>query len=210
ASAYTHKTTSPRTNAPDPPPNNPRLGQVRQVPWFPPTATAAPCGAPPKTAMSTPSGTNQFHGEAFWYNRNNAFSANDWFNNQAGVPLPFLNQNQFGVSVGGPIRKDKLFFYSNYEAVRAHQQAPADVLIPTATGRSGIFSYKDVNGNLRQVNVLARRGVTSIDPTIQALLNQVPGPQFINNQLIGDDLNVSGYRFNQRDNETRDNITGKI
>ena len=45
---------------------------------------------------------------------------------------------------------------------------------------------------------------------MQALLNQVPGPQFINNHEVGDGLNTAGYRFNQRDNETRDNVTGKI
>jgi len=199
-----------RDNALDYLPNKLLLGQVRQMTLISSNANAAASGGATETAMSTPSGTNQFHGEALWYNRNNYFSANDWFNNQAGVPLPFLNQNQFGASVGGPIRKDKLFFYANYEAVRAHQQAPANTAILTAAARSGIFSYRDVNGALRQVDVLTLRGVTSIDPTIQALLNQVPGPQFINNDLVGDGLNTRGYRFNQRDNETRDNITGKI
>ena len=45
---------------------------------------------------------------------------------------------------------------------------------------------------------------------MQNLLSQVPGPQYINNNLVGDGLNTGGYRFNQRDNETRDNVTGKL
>jgi hypothetical protein len=199
-----------RDNALDYTPNKLLMGQVRQMTLVASNANAAATGGATETAFSTPSGTDQFHGEAFWYNRNNAFSANDWFNNQAGVSLPFLNQNQFGGSIGGPIRKDKLFFYFNYESVRAHQQAPADATVLTANARKGIFSYYDTGGTLHQVNLLSLRSITTIDPIMQGLLSQVPGAQFINNTLVGDGLNTSGYRFNQRDNETRDNVTGKI
>ncbi|HEY2016028.1 MAG TPA: TonB-dependent receptor, partial [Bryobacteraceae bacterium] len=199
-----------RDNALDYSPNKLLMGQVRQMTVVTSNVNAAGTGGATETAMSTPSGTNQFHGEGLWYNRNNYFSANDWFNNQAGVPRSFLNQNQFGISIGGPIRKDKLFFYSNYEVVRAHQQTPTVTTILTASARSGIFSYRDTGGTLRQVNVLALRGITTIDPAMQALLSQVPGPQFINNNTVGDGLNTAGYRFNQRDNQTRDNVTGKI
>lgn len=157
--------------------------------------------------MSTPSGTNQFHGELFWYNRNNALSANDWFNNQAGVPLPFLNQNQGGASIGGPIKKDKLFFYSNYEFVRAHQQTPAETTILTASARQGIFTYRDSTGVLHSANLLTLRNLKGVDPVMAGILAQVPGAQYINNDLVGDGLNTGGYRFNQLANETRDNIT---
>src|SRR5262249_26083724 len=138
----------------------------------------------------------------FWYNRNNAFSANDWFNNQAGVPLPFLNQNQGGVSVGGPIKKDKLFFYSNYEFVRAHQQSPAETQILTANARHGIFSYPDSTGAIHTANLLTLRNLKGVDPVMAGILAQVPGPQYINNSLVGDGLNTGGYRFNQLANET--------
>jgi hypothetical protein len=196
-----------RDNALDYSPNKLLVGQVRQMTLVASNQSAAASGGATETAFSTPSGTNQFHGEAFWYNRNNRFSANDWFNNQAGTPLPFLNQNQFGVSVGGPIRRDKLFFYANYEAVRAHQQTPVDNTVLTPDARNGIFTYTG-GGATQSVNVLALRRITSIDPTIQGLLAQVPA-QF-NNKLVGDGRNTAGYRFNMRDNETRDNLTGKI
>lgn len=55
--------------------------------------------------LSTPSGSNEFHGNAYWYNRNSAFSANDWFNNLDGVKRPFLNLNQFGGSLADRLRK---------------------------------------------------------------------------------------------------------
>jgi Carboxypeptidase regulatory-like domain len=196
-----------RDNALDYTPNKLLLGQVRQMTVVSSNGNAAAFGGATETAFSTPSGTNQFHGEAIWYNRNNAFAANDWFNNQSGIATPFLNQNQFGGSIGGPIRKDKLFFYSNYEAVRAHQETPVTTTVLTPSARAGIFSYRTTAGTTPTVNLLALRGIT-IDPVMQTLLNQVPAT--INSPLVGDGLNTGGYRFNQRNNETRDNVTGKI
>ncbi|HUK17939.1 MAG TPA: TonB-dependent receptor [Bryobacteraceae bacterium] len=198
-----------RDNALDFTPNKVLLSQVREMTLVTSNGNAALSGGATELAFSTPSGTNLLHGDAFWYNRNNAFSANDWFNNQAGVPLPFLNQNQFGGTLGGPIKKDKIFFYGSYEAVRTHAQTGVNTAILTASARQGIFSYRDSAGTVHQVNILTQKGV-SIDPAMQALLNQVPGPQYINNSEVGDGLNFSGYRFNQRSNETRDNVTGKI
>jgi len=199
-----------RDNALDYTPNKLELGQVQQVTMVASNVNAAASGGATQTAFSTNSGTNNFHGDALWYNRNNAFSANNWFNNQSGVGLPFLNQNQFGVTASGPIQKDKVFFYFNYEAVRTHQQAPANNVILTATAAQGIFSYKDSAGALHKVNLLTLRGIPSIDPTIQALIAQIPGPGQINTNLVGDGLNTGGYRFNMRDNGTRDNLTGKL
>jgi Carboxypeptidase regulatory-like domain len=199
-----------RDNALDYTPNKLLLGQVRQVTLVSSNVNAAASGGATQTAFSTPSGTNNYHGDALWYNRNNAFSANDWFNNQAGVPMPFLNQHQFGLSIGGPIQKDKLFFYFNYEAVRTHQQIPFANSILTANAAQGIFSYKDTNGLTQKVNILTLSGLTGVDPTIQKLLAQIPAPSQANYSLVGDGLNTTGYRFNMRDNATRDNLTGKL
>ncbi|MGA3235954.1 MAG: TonB-dependent receptor [Bryobacteraceae bacterium] len=206
-----------RDNALDYLPNKLLLGQVRQMTIVSSNGNSAASGGATETAMSTPSGTNQFHGEVFLYNRNNALSANDWFNNQAGVALPFLNQNQGGASIGGPIKKDKLFFYDNYEFVRTHSQTPQEDTILTSTARQGIFTYcldatitPGVKCNEASKNLLSLRGLTQIDPVMQKLLNQVPGPQYINNNLVGDGLNTAGYRFDQRSNEIRDNATMRL
>jgi hypothetical protein len=200
-----------RDNALDYTPNKLRIGQVRQMTLVTSNGNAAASGGATEAAFSTPSGTNEFHGEVFWYNRNNDFSANDWFNNQAGIDQPRLNQNQFGGLIGGPIRKDKLFFYASYEAIRAHQQTPQDNTILTASARSGMFTYNSNSGGaVHQVNLLTLRSLPSIDPAIQTLLAQVPTPDKINNHDVGDSRNTDGYRFNQRDNELNDNVTGKI
>jgi hypothetical protein len=163
-----------RDNALDYTPNKLRIGQVRQMTLVTSNGNAAASGGATEAAFSTPSGTDEFHGELFWYNRNNDFSANDWFNNQAGIGQPRLNQNQFGGLIGGPIKKDKLFFYASYEAIRAHQQTPQDNTILTASARSGIFTYNS-GAAVHQVNLLTLRSI-SIDPAIQTLLAQVPTP----------------------------------
>lgn len=71
-----------------------------------------------QVTMITKSGTNQFHGNTqYWWN-GRAMNANDWMNNNAGVPLPFSNANQWAGSVGGPILKDRTFFFVDTEGLR--------------------------------------------------------------------------------------------
>jgi hypothetical protein len=139
-----------RDNALDYTPNKLLIGQVRQMTMITSNANAAASGGSSQVAFETPSGTNHFHGETYWYNRNNDFAANDWFNNQAGIPVSRLNQNQFGISVGGPIKKDKLFFYANYEGIRTNAQTPTTNTVLTPSAAQGIFSYRNAAGQLVQ------------------------------------------------------------
>ncbi|MEO8370729.1 MAG: hypothetical protein ABI806_16210, partial [Candidatus Solibacter sp.] len=148
-------------------------------------------------------------GELFWYNRNSHFAANDWFSNQSGIERPFRNQNQFGGDIGGPIRKDKLFFYGSFEGIRAHQQTAQNFQMLTPDARTGIFTYTGA-GVTRKVNLLTLRGLTGVDSGMQPILAKVPTGDKINNNDIGDGRNTGGYRFNQRDNELLDNATGKV
>src|ERR1700726_3247777 len=77
-------------------------------------------------------GTNQFHGDVFEYFRNSALDANDFFQNQAGSPIAPLKKNQFGGAFGGPIKKDKTFFYAVYEGVRLNLGVPINNVVPAA------------------------------------------------------------------------------
>jgi hypothetical protein len=196
-----------RDNALDYSPNKLKLGQVSQMTLVTSNANAAASGGATETAFSTPSGTNSTHGELFWLNRNNKFAANDWFNNQAGIDKPFLNQNQFGGNLAGHIRKDKLFYFVSYEGLRNHQQQPQDFTILTPAARLGNFTYSS-GGTPRTVNLLTLRSLTGVDSGIQPLLAQIPTT--INNSEVGDGRNTGGYRFNQRSNSIEDNVGGRL
>jgi hypothetical protein len=86
----------------------------------------------------TKSGTNDFHGSVFEFFRNESLDANDFFNNAQGFPRSKFRLNQFGGNVSGPIIKDKLFFFANYEGVQQKRGQLFTVLTPTAAFRAGI------------------------------------------------------------------------
>jgi hypothetical protein len=86
----------------------------------------------------TKSGTNKISGSLFEYYRNEALDANDFFNNKAGFPRSEFSLHQFGGNISGPIVKDKLFFFTNYEGVRQTRGTLFTALVPTAAFRSGM------------------------------------------------------------------------
>jgi hypothetical protein len=89
--------------------------------------------------MLTRSGTNQFHGSAYEFFRNQVLDANNWFNNQGGVPIAPLRNNNFGGTVGGPIRKDKAFFFFDYDGSRSRTGSTHQFGVPSAAERTGDF-----------------------------------------------------------------------
>jgi hypothetical protein len=102
------------------------------------TSTFAPeYGHTPGAQISvvTKSGTNIFHGSAFEYFRNDKLDANDWFANANGLARPELRQNDFGGVLGGPIKKDKLFFFGSYEGLRVRQPQVAETYVPSLASR---------------------------------------------------------------------------
>jgi Carboxypeptidase regulatory-like domain/TonB dependent receptor-like, beta-barrel len=202
-----------RSNAVDFSPNLLLADQVEEMTIATSNSNPAFGNGASQIMFVTPSGTNSFHGGLFEHNRNSKFGANTWFNNQSGVKRPFLNVNQLGGKLGGPIKKDKLFFYFNYEAFRQHQQSAATRTILTADAANGIFTYP-VGGVLQKVNLFQVTGLTA-DPTIAGLIKQIPTPDKINTTSQGDSTsltalrNTGGYAFNIRNNRIRNNVTGK-
>jgi hypothetical protein len=101
--------------------------------------------------VATKSGTKDFHGTASEYNRNNAVSASDWFSNRSSSPIPFLNQNEFGYTFGGPIyipghyntNKSKTFFYWSEDWRRIREGYTMGYNVATARQRNGDFSECD-------------------------------------------------------------------
>jgi hypothetical protein len=102
----------------------------------------------------TRGGTNQFHGSVYEFFQNDALQANSWANNYKGIPLSPFTQNQFGASFGGPIRKDRLFFFGDYEGFRYHTGGIGTASVATEKMRSGDFSELLTNqfGNVQLYN----------------------------------------------------------
>ena len=152
-----------------------------------------------QVAIVTKSGSNQFHGSAYEYNRNTAFEANDWFSNRAGVPRPALIRNQYGASLGGPVLKNKLFFFFNWEARKDRSQASKSDTVPSDSFKQGIVKVLLKSG---QTVSLSPADVKAIDPLgvgensyMLSLMQQYPSG---NNPLAASDkgLNFNSLLFN--------------
>ena len=101
-----------------------------------------------EVSLVTKSGTNNFHGAAYEYLRNTYTSANDFFvkssqiaSGQPNVP-PKLNRNVFGGAIGGPILKDRLYFFLNYEGARQREENSVVRIVPSAAMRDGVITYQ--------------------------------------------------------------------
>jgi hypothetical protein len=171
-------------------------------------------GSGAQVALVTKSGSNQFHGSVYEYNRNTLTSANDYLIKRAelndGLPNKPLKliRNIFGGSLGGPVRKDRLFFFLNYEGTRESEEQSVVRAIPTPSLCQGNVSYLNVNGG---VTTLTPTDIKNIDPLhlgINPYVLDLSGAKsgyfnktfcmgkFITNDTsAGDGLNYSGYRF---------------
>ncbi len=152
-----------------------------------------------QVTLVTRSGTNTIHGSLYEYNRNTLLAANDFFNNQAGIPRSPLVRNQFGASIGGPIKKDRLFLFGNWERRIDASSAPETASVPSATLRQGVLQAALSNGT---VQTLTPADVLAIDPlhigfnsAMKAYMNALPAG---NDPSLGLDqnLNFDGLRFN--------------
>ncbi len=193
-----------------------------------------------QVTLVTKSGTNSLHGSAYEYNRNSHFSANDYFVKAAqlesGVPNkpPQLNRNIFGVSLGGPIKKDRLFFFLNYEGYRDAEAISALRTVPSATLRDGIIQYicQDPSacpgGTVTGISgkqypyaagemALSPQQITAMDsgtpgphgpdPVVLKYMNTYPLP---NDFTTGDLLNTAGYRFRAPTYNVKNWYIGKL
>ena len=107
-------------------------------------------------SLVSKSGTNQFHGNLFEFLRNDNLNANDFFANRVGRAVAPLAYNQFGGTLGGPVKKNKIFFFTNYEAFFERRTVQSLITTPTAQQRTGDYSdTRTANGAL----------ITIFDPT---------------------------------------------
>ena len=171
-------------------------------------------------SLLSKSGSNQFHGSAFIYNRDTAFTANDWFSNADGVygpedqavidgfanvgdersPRPELKRNVFGGAFGGPVVKDRFFFFYSYEGRRDQSEVTGSARVPLASLGRGEVRYPNAAGGvttLTAANLLEIfPELDGLNPLVPTVLAEAASKYPANTRSIGDGFNTSGYRFN--------------
>jgi hypothetical protein len=165
------------------------------------------------------SGTNQVHGSLFWYTQNSDLNANSWDNNRLKIAKPHVEDNRYGGRVGGPIIRDKTFFFVEYEARRYPETFPITATVPTPTLRQGILQFRDASGNVVPYNLATStlcgpagnqacdpRGL-GISPTMKAMMALDPVG---NNPSAGDGLNTIGFTGNAKSPLTDDFVTIRL
>ena len=172
------------------------------------------------------SGTNQFHGSLFEFNRNTAYNANDFFNNRSGIRRPDLKRNQFGGALGGPIIRNKTFFFATAEWQRQVSATTENRVVYTAPLRAGQFRY--LIGGTNSTSIVNAQGIptvaasqigtinlATVDSTrlgldtayFPKLIALMPLP---NSYDLGDGLNTAGYKYNSSNPDNSYQVLFKI
>ena len=167
------------------------------------------------------SGTNQVHGSAFWYNFNNGMIARPFFQ-PVGTPNPKSILNNAGGTVGGPIRKNKLFYFASYDGNFTRQNASGYYTVPTAAIKSGDESadptsiYDPATGNSNGTGRTAFPGniipQSRISPIAQQIASLTPLPNLSGNLLANNYFADGPYKQNRDtiDSKVTYNATGKL
>jgi hypothetical protein len=137
------------------------------------------------TVVQTKSGTNAYHGTAYEFLRNDKLDANTFFNNRVGIAKPGFRRNEFGATAGGPIRKDRTFFFADYQGIRLAQPLTITDTIPTLAQRTML-----VTGNFGAL------GAQIYDPASVATVNGVVTRQpFANNVIPSTGLDAAAVKI---------------
>ncbi len=131
-------------------------------------------------------GTNKFHGSGWWFGQRSALDANEFFRNANGIPNPDHVRDQYGFSLGGPIKNSKTFFFVDFEQLRQNDPFNIDTLVPTALERAGDFRNSlnpifnpfnvDPAGNRADFTIPNVIDPGLIDPIGQKIINLYPQP----------------------------------
>ncbi len=158
----------------------------------------------------TRSGTNVLHGTLYEYNRNTDLAANNWFNKQAQIASGLPNEpgklirNTFGAALGGPLRRDRLFFFGNYEGQRTAENQQETLVVPTAAFRAGSISYpsggQTISLSPAQFASMDPRCSAAgtcplgpgVNPAVLSVLQQYPLP---NGSAAGDGYNTGSFTW---------------
>ncbi len=161
----------------------------------------------------TKRGTNDFHGGLYEYFRNTDLNANYYFNNESGQPRQQLKLNQFGGKVGGPILKNKLFFFINAEGFKLPESNARQRITLTPSAAAGNFTYTDKAGQTHTVNVLTEAAAAGYPSTINPEIGGILGLINANIGKVGITpltANQQYQNFNTSDVQKRDFVTARF
>ncbi len=152
------------------------------------------------------SGTNAFHGDVFEFLRNSDLDSNNFFNNRAGVKKAPFRQNQFGGTLGGPIIKNKLFFFGSYQGTRVAQGVTYVSTVPTAAERNGafpvpIYDPATLSGSTRSLFPNNTIPTSRFDPTGMLTVDTYPLPNqpgAANNYILNPPNKFNGDQYDNR------------
>src|SRR5205814_6293302 len=169
------------------------------------------------------SGTNKWHGSLYEDNRSDIGEANEWFNKQSqlasGLPNkpPKLIRNVFGGSIGGPIVKDRFFWFFTYEGERRAESLQVTRIVPSDDLRNGIIHYFDDSGNVQTLNSAQIASMDTctttcpwgpgVNPNALAVLQSYP---HANTDALGDTLNFRGFTFSAPTPRRQNTFIGKL
>jgi len=162
----------------------------------------------------TKSGSNTYTGSLYEYMRNPSFNANYYFNNLAGLPRTRVILNQFGGRLGGPIIKDRAFFFVNYEEYRLPEATLRQRVVMSTAAQNGDFTYAGHTVNVLAVAAAAGANgcgfsaspttcASTVDPTVGALLNQIRGTFNQGSVTALTDPNLQQFNFINKDVQLR-------
>ncbi|MGB6722126.1 MAG: carboxypeptidase-like regulatory domain-containing protein [Terracidiphilus sp.] len=187
--------------------------------------------------LVTKSGTNQFHGNVNEYHRDPSLVANNWFSNNSVpiVPRNHLIENQFGGNIGGPVIKNKLFFFFDYNNARTIRSTFVQRTVPLDTLRNGYIGYINSAASVTSTGAIAPGGITYVCPS--TCTSSAPGAVYSetaaqldpaaigedttwvsgfnkrfphsNNAVTGDGVNSGGFAFNAPDSDYETNYVGR-
>ena len=166
-------------------------------------------------SLITKGGTNKFHGDVNEYHRDTQITANDWFNNNSGIARPKLIRNQFGGNIGGPIKRDKAFFFFNWNSRRDTLFSLVERTVPTDAFRGGTVVYY-TNYAAKTTATASAAQVAALDPQGKgfnsSVLNVFTGRYPKANDITGagDHINTAGFKFNDPRPYVENNYVGRV
>ena len=180
--------------------------------------------------LVTKSGSNRFEGTGYFFLRDTSLDANSYFNELNNLPTEILERKQFGASFGGPIKRNRAFFFFNYDATRRLQETSQLITVPTESLRNGLFRFTtqacpgqtssqnrpscvDASGN--PVVPVSSYNIVANDPRALGVSETIKKETFAyqplpNDFTTGDGLNYAGYRWNSPTEGPVDSVTTRI